>query len=93
LTPPIWLDAAGRRRQTLACWICGRELAPMRFRTSDLRPHGWHPGQTLFVPDWCGCTTEYVPVPTGDGWWQMVPILEPDQTANPLRRYAPPERR
>jgi hypothetical protein len=32
----------------------------------------------------------YLPVPTGDGWWQLVPIWEPDQTVNPLRRYGPP---
>jgi putative oxidoreductase len=38
-------------------------------------------------------TTEYLPVPAGDGWWQMVPIWEPNQVANPLRRYAPPESR
>jgi hypothetical protein len=31
MTPPTWLDAAGRRRPRLACWTCGREVAPMRF--------------------------------------------------------------
>ena len=30
MTPPTWLDAHGRRRPTLACWTCGREVAPMR---------------------------------------------------------------
>ena len=30
VTPPIWLDAARRRRQPLACWTCGREVAPLR---------------------------------------------------------------
>ena len=30
----------------------------MRFRASDLRPHGWAPPQTLHIPDWCGCTTD-----------------------------------
>ena len=25
MSPPIWLDAAGRRRPTRACWTCGRE--------------------------------------------------------------------
>jgi hypothetical protein len=29
------------------------------------------------IPDWCGCSTEYLPVPVGDGWWQLVPIWEP----------------
>jgi hypothetical protein len=46
----------------------------MHFRGSDLRRHGWQPGQTLQIPDWCGCSTEYVPVLVGDGWWHMVPI-------------------
>ena len=65
----------------------------MRFRGADLRPHGWEPGRTLFIPDWCGCTTEYIPVPINPGQWQMVPIWDPSQTANPLWRFAPPEPR
>jgi hypothetical protein len=89
MTPPIWLDVAGRPRSTRPCWTCGREVAPMWFRAGDLRPHGWRPLQTLHIPDWCGCTTEYLPVPAGEGWWQLVPIWEPDQTVNPLRRYEP----
>ena len=44
MTPLIWLDAAGRRRPTRACWTCGREVAPMRFRAEHLRPHGWLKG-------------------------------------------------
>jgi hypothetical protein len=35
----------------------------------------------------CGCSTEYLPVPVGDGWWLMVPIWDPAQTPNPLRRW------
>lgn len=70
-----------------------REVAPMRFRAEDLRPHGWTPPQTLQVPDWCGCTTEYLPVLVGNGWWQMVRIWEPGQPVNPLRRYEPAEPR
>jgi len=61
----------------------------MRFRMADLRPHGWQPGQTLFIPDWCGCTTEYIPVPAGQGWWHLMPIWEPDVAPNPLRRWEP----
>jgi hypothetical protein len=49
----------------------------MRFRTQDLRPHNWEPGQTILIPDWCGCSTEYIPVPVGRGWWDMVPIWDP----------------
>jgi hypothetical protein len=45
--------------------------------------------QTLQIPDWCGCSTEYLAVPTRDGWWQLVPIWDPDQTPNPLRRFEP----
>lgn len=65
----------------------------MRYRAADLHPHGWAPPQTLQIPHCCGCSTEYLPVYVGDGWWQMVPIWEPDQTTNPLRRYGPPEPR
>ena len=89
MTLPTWLSAAGRRRPTRACWTCGREVAPMRFRAQDLRPHSWAPPQTLQIPDWCGCTTEYLPVPVGEGWWQMVPIWEPGQTPNPWRGFEP----
>ena len=56
----------------------------MRTRAEQLRPHGWQPGRTLHIPSWCGCTTEYVPVPVRAGWWQLVPIWEPDQVANPV---------
>jgi len=62
MTPPTWLDASGRCRPTLACWTYGREAAPMRFRAADLRPHGWRWPQTLRIPDWCGCSTAYLPV-------------------------------
>jgi hypothetical protein len=65
----------------------------MQFRAGDLRPHGWRPPQTLQIPDWCGCSTEYLPVPVGDGWWQLVPIWEPDQATTPLRRWEPPRSR
>ena len=74
MTPPTWLDATGQRRPRLACWTCGREVAPMRFRGADLLAHGWLPPQTLQIPDWCGCSTEYLPVPVGGGWWHLVPI-------------------
>jgi len=77
MTPPIWLDASGGRRSTLACWTCGREVAPMRFRADDLHRQGWTPPQTLQIPDWCGCPTEYLPVPAGDGRWLLVSIWDP----------------
>jgi hypothetical protein len=93
MTPPTWLDAHGRRCPTQACWTCGREVAPMRFRAEHLRPHGWEPGQTLHIPDWCGCTTEYLPVPAGRGWWHVIPIWDPSSTVNPLRRYEPAQPR
>ena len=90
MVPPIWLDAAGRPRPKQACWTCGREVAWMRYRGDDLRRHGWTPPQTLQIPDWCGCSTESLPVPASDGWWSLVPIWEPDITPNPLRRWEPP---
>jgi hypothetical protein len=62
----------------------------MRFRAEDLRLHGWNPPQILQIPDWCGCSTEYLPIPVGDGWWQLIPIWDPSHTATPLRRHEPP---
>jgi hypothetical protein len=53
----------------------------MRLRASDLGRTGWTPPETLLMPDWCGCSTEYLPVPDGGGKWQLVPIWEPGQTA------------
>ena len=53
----------------------------MRFRADDLRRQGWAPPQTLQIPDWCGCATEYL--------WSLVPIWEPTQTPNPFRRWEP----
>jgi hypothetical protein len=46
----IVIDAQRRPRRTLGCWTCGPEVAPMRFRATDLRPHGWPPPQTLRIP-------------------------------------------
>ena len=46
-------------------------------------------GRTLQIPDWCGCSTEYLPVPAADGWWHLIPIWDPAQTPTPLRRWEP----
>ena len=27
---------------------------------------GWTLPETRLIPDWCGCSTEYLPVPEGD---------------------------
>jgi hypothetical protein len=61
----------------------------MRFRANDLRRQGWELPQTLQIPDWCGCSIEYLPVPVGDGWWTLVPIWQPYVTPSPLRRWEP----
>jgi hypothetical protein len=61
----------------------------MRLRTGDLERTGWKPPDTLLMPDWCGCSTEYMPVFEGHGWWYLVPIWEPSQTPTPLRRWEP----
>ncbi len=49
------------------------------------------PGQTLFIPDWCGRQTQYVhvSVPAGLGWWTLVPIWDPARMPNPRRRWEP----
>ena len=54
----------------------------MRFLADDLRRQGWSPPQTFQIPDWCGCSVEYLRVPEGDGSWSLVPIWEPDVTPN-----------
>jgi hypothetical protein len=59
----------------------------MRLRAGDLQRLGWSPPETRLIPDWCGCSTEYLLVFEGNGWWHLVPIWEPDQTPNPLRRW------
>lgn len=59
----------------------------MRFRPGHLRPHGWTPPHAVRISDWWGCTTEYLPVPVGNGWWRLVPMWEPGLLLNPLRRY------
>ena len=89
MTPPVWLDAAGRSPDPglLDLWPRGRADA-VPGRASPAARMG--AAADAVHPDWCGCTTEYLPVPVGDGWWHLVPIWEPDQTANPLRRYEPP---
>ena len=61
----------------------------MRFRAEDLRPHGGNRAGRCTIPDWCGCAREYLPVLGGDGWWDLIPIWDPDQTATPLRRWEP----
>jgi hypothetical protein len=86
---PIWLDAAGRPRPIRACWTCGGKVASTRFRADHLHPHGWSPPQTLHIADWRGCTTEYLPIPVGSGWWHLVPIRNADQTVKPFQRYEP----
>src|SRR5262245_18188297 len=64
----------------------GRAHAPA---ADDLQRMGSTLPETRLIPDWCGCSIEYLPVLTGDGWWHLVPIWEPEQTANPLRRWQP----
>ena len=64
----------------------------MRCRADDPRRQGWAPPQTLQIPDWCGCSMEYLPVRAGEGWWDLVPTWEPDVTPTPLRRWDPPVR-
>ena len=60
----------------------------MRFRAGDLRRHGWSPPQTLQIPDWCGCSTEYLPLPEGEGWWRLIPIWGAGADAQPSTTLA-----
>ena len=58
--------AVGPSRQLRALELDAQH-AFARWLREHRRPHGWVPPQTLHIPDWCGCTTEYRPVPSGDG--------------------------
>lgn len=90
MTPPVWLDARGRRRPTGPCWQCGADTPAMWLRTDDLRRLGWGWCETQRVPNWCGHSQEYVPWPVRRGLWRMVPVWEPaGPSGNPLRRYGP----
>ena len=90
MTPPTWLDDAGRRVPTRRCWSCGAETPAMRFRAGDLRRHGWVPTQTLRIAEWCGHSQEYLPLLTRAGRWRLVPVWDPgDPPRNPLPRYEP----
>jgi hypothetical protein len=92
MTPPIWLDAAGRGRPIRACWNCGREVAVMRMRSEHLRRTGGSlAGRSTFRLVWLH---DRVRASAGTRWLvELVPIWEPDQVANPLRRYGPTEPR
>ena len=54
----------------------------MCLRASDLQRMGWTLLETRLIPDWCGCSVEYLPVLAGDGW-VLVPIWEPRSDADP----------
>jgi hypothetical protein len=89
MTPPIWLDAHGRRRPTRACWTCGREVAPMRLRAADLRPPGWASAPDALDP---GLVRVQHGVPAGADWRRLVaagPDLGPRPEPNPWRRFEP----
>jgi hypothetical protein len=91
MVPPVWLDERGRRRPTMPCWTCGREVvATVRFRDRDVRALGWQPGGTVFIPAWCGCRPEYVPVPEPGGWWRLVRLWDPEQPCTPVALQTPP---
>jgi hypothetical protein len=90
MTAPIWLDAAGRPRPREPA---GPVAARSRRCGSVTPTSGLGGAPDLHIPDWCGYTTEYQPVPVAPGWWHPVPIWAPDQAANPLRRYEPAEPR
>jgi hypothetical protein len=57
------------------------------FAPTIFRRQGWLAPQTRQIPDWCGCSTEYLPVPEGDNCWSRVPIWDPAQMPNPLRPW------
>jgi hypothetical protein len=51
----------------------------MRLRGGDLQRLGWWPPETRLIPGWCGCSTEYLPVLTGE----RLVAARPDLGARP----------
>jgi len=78
MSPPTWLDAHGRPRRTVACWTCGREVAPMRFRTVGSSA----PRLAARVADLPDCLAEYFALHQ-----EMATVFEMPDQAGPL---APP---
>ncbi len=75
MTPPEWLDEAGRRRPTRPCPRCGREAPVYRFRAEHLRLLGWAPFRVQSFVNWCGHEQEVIPWPEADGWSYCIPVV------------------
>jgi hypothetical protein len=82
MTPPIWLDEARRPCPTYPCAVCGRETPLYRVHGRHLwRRPDWQPFAVERHPSWCGHPSVTVLLPRGDGWWQAVPVWEPEGRA------------
>jgi hypothetical protein len=69
MTPPTWLDATGPPRPT-------RAYGPMAASGADAHTAG-HRRRRSTSRTGADCTTEYLPVSEGNGWWYLVPIWDP----------------
>jgi hypothetical protein len=75
MTPPVWLDEAGKPRPTRPCPQCGRVAPVFHFRLEHLRLMGWRLFAVASYTNWCGHGQEFIPVPDADGWVRLVPVM------------------
>jgi hypothetical protein len=61
----------------------------MRFRAEDLQLPRLAASPDPPDPGLVRVFDRIPAVPTGNGWWQLVPIWDPAQTPNSMRRWAP----
>src|SRR3989454_1047344 len=89
---PMWLDQAERPCPSVPCPRCGRPVPRMRIRARTLWSfRDWRPFQVTRTPSWCGHAIPMVALPRLDGWWEDVPVWEPNETElNPVARWEPP---
>jgi hypothetical protein len=56
----------------------------------DRAPYpGYGRSTTCLIPDWCDCSTEYLPVLVGGGWWRSSRSGSPSRRRRRRRRWAP----
>ena len=75
MTQPVWHDEEGRPRPTRPCARCGREAPIYRLRVEHLPLVGWRLFALATYANWCGHEQEFIPLPEGDGWCRLVPVV------------------
>jgi hypothetical protein len=56
-----------------------RPRDPGAYPPALLRFYGWQPWQSWSIVEWCGHEVEGIPVPAGNGRWQLI-VVEGEAT-------------